>query len=107
MNPDIEVKLAGESARGAKARAVMDSELFKEAVATVEADTLAKWKASPIRDTEGQLALRLKWQVLQEIKLHLADVMMTGKLADKQMDDERTLAQRARDGVSAFKRRSA
>jgi len=105
MNPDVQVKLAGESARGAKARAVLESELFMEAVATVEADTLAKWKASPIRDTDGQLALRLKWQVIQEIKGHLSDLMMTGKLAEKTLQDERTLAQRARDSVAAFTRR--
>lgn len=105
MNPDVEMKLAGESGRGAKARAVLDSEIFQEAVAAVETDIVEKWKASPLRDTEGQLALRLKWQIMQQIKSYLKDVMETGKLADRQMSDERSLSQRARDSVAAFRRK--
>jgi len=103
MTRDEEIHLAGESVRGAKARAVLDSELFKEAVALIEQDTLEKWKTAPVRDSEGHLVLRLKWQVIQEIKRHLADVIMTGKMADITLTDKRTLAERARRAVTAFK----
>ncbi len=40
----------------------------------VEADTLEKWKTSPVRDQEGQLVLRLKWQVLAEVRKYIAEV---------------------------------
>jgi hypothetical protein len=96
MTETEELKLRKELERGAKARAVFESELFQEAIAVVEADTLEKWKASPVRDTEGQLALRLKWQIIQEIKGHLADVMASGKMASQQLDRELTLRERMR-----------
>ena len=104
MTDEQEQQLIRESHRGAKAAQVLKSEIFVEAFAVVEADVLEKWKSSPVRDTEGQLALRLKWQVLQEVKKHIADAAMTGKLANAQLEHERSLAERARAAVKAFKR---
>lgn len=104
MNESQEIHLAGESSRGAKAKAVLESELFQESISLIEQDTLEKWKNAPVRDSEGQLILRLKWQVLHEIKAHLKDVMMTGKMAETTLSEQRTLAQRAKDAVKAFRR---
>lgn len=94
MNNDQEIRLSQESGRGAKARALLEDSMLQEAFAIVEEDTMAKWKASPIRDTEGALALRLKFQCLQEIRKHLADVLMTGKMADEGLRVDRTLRER-------------
>jgi len=99
MTETEELKLRKELERAAKARAVLESELFQEAMAVIEADTLEKWKASPVRDAEGQLALRLKWQIIQEIRGHLADVMTSGKMASAQLDRELTLRERMRRGL--------
>lgn len=99
----VQTQLERESARGAKARQVLESELYQEAVAVVEEDTLTKWKSSPIRDTDGQLALRLKWQVIQEIKGHLADVMQTGRMAEEQLIAEAGMFERMRE---AFRKRA-
>lgn len=97
LTPDQERQVARELERASKARLVLENELFNEALSLIEADTLEKWKASPIRDAEGALALRLKWQVIQEFKGVLEDAIATGKLASKTLDQERSLAQRARD----------
>jgi hypothetical protein len=78
--------------------------LFVEAFDVLEADTLEKWKSSPIRDAEGQFALRLKWQAIQQIKGHLRDVMETGKLAAQTIEEKRTLKQRAKAAVAEFRR---
>lgn len=104
MTEEQTQQLIRESSRGAKAAQILKSELFVEAFAVVEADVLEKWKTSPVRDTEGQLALRLKWQVLQQIKGHITDVMQTGKMANDQMEHERSLAERARAAIKVFKR---
>lgn len=68
--------------------------MLQEAFTIVEEDTMAKWKASPIRDYEGQQALRLKFQCLQEIRKHLADVLMTGKMADEGIRIDRSMKDR-------------
>lgn len=94
MNSDQEIRLSQESGRGAKARALLEDSMLQEAFTIVEEDTVSKWKSAPIRDTEGQLALRLKFQCLQEIRKHLSDVLMTGKMADEGLRVERTLKER-------------
>jgi hypothetical protein len=91
---DEDQQLAKEAARGAKARAMLEAAIFQEVMQAVEDATLAKWKASPIRDHEGQLALRLKWQIIQEIRGYLADVAETGKLAERQIVEKQTIAER-------------
>lgn len=68
--------------------------MLQEAFTIVEQDTINKWKSAPIRDTEGQFALRLKFQCLQEIRKHLSDVLMTGKMADESIRVDRTLKER-------------
>lgn len=94
MNSDQEVRLSQESGRGSKARSLIDDPMLQEAFLIVEEDTINKWKAAPIRDTEGHLALRLKFQCLQEIRKHLADVLMTGKMADESLRVERTMREK-------------
>lgn len=108
LTSDQEHQLGRELDRASKARLVLENELFQEALGLIEADTLEKWKASPVRDTEGQLALRLKWQVIAEFKGVLTDAIETGKLAKRQLDQERSFKERARDiaagAVRAFRR---
>ena len=103
-----DVKLQQESERGSKARAILGDAMLQEAFSVAETDILEKWKASPIRDGEGQLALRLQWQCLNHIKKHLTDVLTTGKLADEMIKHNRTLREKARaaleGAVSGFKR---
>lgn len=101
---DQEQQLLKEASRGAMAKGVIENEVYREAMSIVESDILEKWKASPIRDTEGQLALRLKWQCLQEIKGYIKDVMETGKLAETVLEENRTLAQRARAALHQLRR---
>ena len=101
---DEEAQLSEEMARGVRAKAILESGIFQEAVEMVEADTLEKWKKSPIRDEEGQRFLRLKWQALQEVKGYLKDVMETGKLASQTIEEKRNIAQRTRAAVAAFRR---
>lgn len=101
---DEDQRLVLERERGGKARAILDSGLYKEAIGRVEEYILELWKKSPVQDTDGQVKLRLKWQCLQEIKGYLANVMTTGELAERQIEHKRTMADRARNAVRAFRR---
>lgn len=107
MTEAQEQQLIRESARGGKANAWLQSEITREVFAVLEADTLEKWKASPIRDEEGQRILRLKWQVLQEMRKHVLDIATTGKMAEQQIEQERTMMQRAKDAARGIFKRVA
>lgn len=97
ITAEQEQQLVGEIDRGAKARAILESPLFAQALEVIEADTLEKWKESPIRDVEGREKLRLKWQVIQEFKEQFAETIRTGRLAEIGLERERSLAKRVKD----------
>lgn len=107
MTEQQEQQLIRESARGSKAKAWLDSDITRDVWDVLERDTLEKWKASPIRDEEGQRILRLKWQVLQEMKKHVTDIVYTGKMAEQTLEQERTMAQRLKDAAKGIIRRAA
>jgi hypothetical protein len=104
VTEDQEQQLIRESSRGAKASALLQSAIYREAMEKVEAGILESWKSSPVRDVEGQTYLRLMMKVLTDIKAHIKDVAETGKMASVQLEHERSLAQRAKDAVRAFRR---
>lgn len=104
MNEELELKLSNESGRGARAEALLNDDLLKEAFDTIEQDTLEKWKTCPVRDSEGQMILRLKMQVLTEMKSIIKDVATTGRLANEQLNRERGLRERAKAAVREFRR---
>ena len=91
-----DVRLAGEAERGVRARAMIESAIFREVLEAIEEATIHKFKTAPVRDAEGMLALRLKWQILQEIRGYLTDVANTGKLAEAQIEQKAELAKRKR-----------
>lgn len=88
LTPEQEVQLRGETERGARARAIFESELLQEAFIAIEEDTFTKWSESPLRDTEGQLQLRMRWHVIQQVKRYLLEAMETGKLAAQTIIEE-------------------
>jgi len=103
MTGEEEIKLVRESERGARAKRLIDDDLMKEAFGTVEDWIVNSWKESPIRDAEGQLGLRLMYQCLNRVRKHLEEVMATGKLANMQLEQERTIKSRMASAVRAFR----
>ena len=104
MRPEEEIHLAGERERGARAKALLDSAPFKDAIARVEQGIVQAWKDSPVRDTEGQTYLRLMMKVLADLQGHIREVAETGKLAEISLQSERTLRERAQGAVREFRR---
>jgi hypothetical protein len=104
MTSEEEIRLIRESERGSKARAIIESDLFKEAFHAVETAILDKWKDAPIRDLEGQQALKMMHKLLADVKNHITEAMEHGKMASRILEEERTLANRAKDAIRAFRR---
>ena len=104
MKEAEEIKLVGESERGARAERLMKDEMLQEAFNKVEDGIVQKWKESPIRDAEGQATLRLLHKCLNDVRGYIKEVAETGKLANVQLDNERTLRERAKSAVREFRR---
>lgn len=104
MTDDQEIKLVGESAKGARANALLNSDIYQEAMGKVEAGILQAWKDSPIRDTEGQQYLRLMMKALRDLQGYITEIAQTGKLANIQLEQERNLKQRMKAAVHELRR---
>lgn len=102
MNSDHEIKLVGESERGARAKQIYTDSFVQEALQAMENGILEAWKKSPIRDKEGQIELRLLYKLLGDFRGYFIEAMNTGKMADVQLNHERGLKARAKAAVRAF-----
>lgn len=92
--------LETEVSRGTQARAILENDLFKEAVEKVQQDIFDKFASIDPSDKEGMVIQRLRLNALAEITRNLKDVLDTGILAEKQIEHEQTLAQRMKERVS-------
>lgn len=90
-----DVNLRKESERGARARLLLESEAYTEAVGTVRQAIIDKWSNSPVADRDGQHELRLMLKLLNDVEANIKDVAETGKLANLQIAREQeSLARR-------------
>jgi hypothetical protein len=80
-------KLAAAIERGARARALLENELFRDAFKTLEDDYTAAWKTWPAADTAGRERLWQAVNVLGKVRDHLARVVADGKLAQRELSD--------------------
>jgi hypothetical protein len=72
--------------RAARAKALLDDDLLKEAFATLETAFMEKWRNTPLSGTEGRERL---WQAVHIVGLvrdHLVDVLGNGKIEQKELD---------------------
>lgn len=89
MNDD---KLEAAIARGARAKALLESDVLKEVFAQIEADYIEGWRRTSARDTDARERLWLAVQVLGLVKDHLIIIANDGKLAQAELDKLRNLA---------------
>jgi hypothetical protein len=89
MNDD---KLEAAIARGARAKALLESEVLKEVFAQIEADYIEGWRRTSARDTDARERLWLAVQILGVVKDHLVIIANDGKLAQAELDKLRNLA---------------
>ena len=95
MNDD-ENRLLAETERARQAQELIEHPLFQEALETYRQRLTKEWADSPARDTEGRERLWLMQKTLDVVQRHLLELMETGKLASIQLEQKRTLLERAR-----------
>tara|TARA_R110002012_G_scaffold104697_1_gene245326 strand:+ start:554 stop:799 length:246 start_codon:yes stop_codon:yes gene_type:complete len=75
-----------EIQRGHRAKAILEDEIFAEAVQKVSSELRQEWLSSPIRDTEGREKIYMMEKMLNVLLVQIQSVMETGKLASKQIN---------------------
>jgi hypothetical protein len=55
-----------------------------------------EWQASPARDKEGRETLWLMLKTARAVHAHLKQIMETGQLATLQLEQKRSMLERAR-----------
>lgn len=78
-------KLETDRERGARAAALLESDLLKEAFDGLEASYILAWRTSPATDTEGREKLFLAINVIGKVRDHLSSVATNGHLATEEL----------------------
>lgn len=89
--PD-EDKLAQDTARAARAQALLSNELLDEAFTTLADAYTAAWRSTTVDEVAGREKLYLAINIIGKVKEHLVTIVNDGKLAASQL---RELAQTA------------
>lgn len=95
-----EFKLHDEATRGERASELMDDPLMVEAFTLMQERFTAEWADSPVRDTEGRERIWMMQKLLQNVRSHLLQAATTGKLASLQLEQKRSMAQKAKQWAS-------
>jgi hypothetical protein len=100
------MSLEGDVQKGLKAKAFLESEVYRDAYGKVRQAILDRWAESPIGDKEGQHELRLMLKVIDDLNGNIVSVVNTGKLASQQIEESKTreLAKRAMNGLRSLVR---
>lgn len=89
-------QLHGEIDRARQAQELIEHPLFREALDTYRQRLMTEWADSPARDTQGREHLWLMLKTADAVQRHLEQLMQTGRLASLQLENKRSLMQRAR-----------
>lgn len=97
MSEPDEHKLNRDISRQARAQALLDNELLKEAFADLEAKYIAAWRVTGALETVARERIWQAIQVLGKVRDHLGKIVADGKLAQREIDDLQ--AKRKRFGI--------
>ena len=100
MNHQTEAQLRSEATRGSRANELMNDELMLEAFTTLDNRLTKEWADSPVRDTEGRERIWLMQKLLKNVDAHLREIATTGRMANLQLEQERSLLQKAKQWSS-------
>lgn len=96
MNMDEQQQLETEVERARQAREITEHPLWAEAFDAYRKRLMDEWAASPARDTDGREKLWLMVKTASAVERHLAEILETGKLASIQLEQKRSLLDRAK-----------
>lgn len=76
-----------ELARGHEAKRIVDSPIWAEAWSQYEDKLISAWKNSAQQDEHARERLWMAYQVCQKVKSQIISVIVTGKLAQLQVEE--------------------
>jgi hypothetical protein len=82
-----EISLTRATERAARAQRLLEDELLKEALDTLDRDYTKAWRETAARDTDARERLWQACQVVAKVRDHLANVVNGGKLAQRELND--------------------
>ena len=80
-----------KAARGAQAQALLDNDIFKEAIKTLHDDYISAWKRASVKDIDGKERLWQAVNILEKIKEQIGKVVSDGKIASQDLSRIKTL----------------
>lgn len=89
-------QLHQEQNRALRASEVTENPLYIEAFEVYTQRLTTQWAESPARDKEGREALWLMLKTAQAVQNHLREIMETGRLASLQLEQKRSMLERAK-----------
>lgn len=88
---DSEQELHGQVIRAEKARLLLESDLLKEALDSIEKEVVTAWGNTPARDKEGKEQLWQLYKTAQKFRGLLIGYIETGRLAQSRLDTFKSL----------------
>jgi hypothetical protein len=107
MNPhamtreDERARLA-ELERYEQARSLLENPLFQGAFETVERELMQRWKTDASLSPDGREKVFLMVTLLGQVQLVIREHMETGQMARVQLERDRTLRERAANGLRSM-----
>lgn len=86
---DEELKLAKENDRGIRAEILLKDDLIKEAFSSLKESYQKEIFKTKFDDDEGRKHLWLSYNTIEKVEKHLQEVMLTGKLANEQINNKK------------------
>jgi hypothetical protein len=86
---DTEELLSKELERASKAERLLKDPMFNEAFQVCEDHILQMFRSAPLRDEEGIVKAKYLLHLLSLVKGAVTQVVRTGQLAEKQLEERR------------------
>ena len=83
--------LIREQNKGEQAKTILEDALFVESFEILKASYEKEMVQTSYKDSEARTAIWVAWHQLDKVKAHLTEIMNTGKLASKQLQDIKNL----------------
>ena len=90
MNQDEQSKLQQEVSRSDKARQILENQVFKESFEKLKDLYTTSLFNTGVNENETREKLWLAVHIVQKVEQNIQEVLDTGKLAKKQLEDYRS-----------------
>jgi hypothetical protein len=84
---------------GDRARELLENEVFQQVFADYKQEITDRWMKSPARDEEGREKLWTFLAHLNKLELMIRTTLDSGKLAVKDLEYQRTMAEKAKGWI--------